>query len=281
MTTHYETLGVQKTVTADELKKVYRKLASEHHPDRGGDTAKFQEIQAAYDILSDPNKREQYNYGLENGEKAFHFHSGNAGDMGDIFTIFRQHFGGQADPFAQFRQQRQPQKNRDVRVAVRLELVDTLTDQTRTLTLSIPGVSNEENIEIKIPQGVFTGAMIRYPGLGDKSHPNLPRGDLYVQIHVNDHPVFQVHGADLVMPLAISAFEAITGCEKEIVGLDGHAVALVIPKGAQYGTKFGIKDQGLYNSNAPGKRGRLIVILDISIPTNLSDEQLSIIKSMQ
>ncbi len=272
---HYETLGVGKTATQDEIKKAYRKLASQHHPDKGGDTKKFQDIQTAYSILEDANKRGQYDQELAGGgPRQFHFHSG--GGMDDILNAFRN---GGFDPFAQFRnQQPQQPRNRDVRITVPLDLESTLADQTKTLNLTLPG-NKSENIEIKVPKGIYHGASIRYPGLGDHSVPGAPRADLYAQFVIRPHSRYEPVGSDLYMSLTINALEAIIGCEKEIVGLDGREFIITIPPGSQFNSKFGIPDQGLYSTDHPG-RGRIVINLEIYIPKELSKEQLKTISAI-
>ena len=289
MSNHYETLGVAKEATPEEIKKAYRKLASKHHPDKGGDTKQFQDIQVAHDTLSDIKKREVYNMQLEgrgNGPQ-FHFHTnmGGGGGMEDaMFDILRRQFGfggGMGpDPFAHMRggQQRAPQ-NRDVRISLTMDLVDTLSEQTKTLNITLPG-NMKEDIEIKIPRGVPHGGTMRYAGLGDHSVPNAPRADLYVQFQVRPHPSFGQSGIDLVTPLTINCLEAIVGCEKEVTGLDGKKFKITVPPGTQNEMRFGIPDQGLYSMDHPG-RGRLVVQLDIYIPKELTEEQMQLIRSIQ
>jgi DnaJ-class molecular chaperone len=290
---HYELLGVEKTAQAEDIKKAYRKLASQHHPDKGGDTKKFQEIQVAYDILSNDNKRSQYDAELAGGgHRQFHFNSGgmnpeDAGGMNSIFEQMAQQFGfgfrGGDDPFAQFRnanQNRQEPRNRDVKIAVQVKMVDTLQEHDKNITLALPGKS-KENISIKVPRGISTGATVRYQGLGDHTTaPKAPRGDLYVQFHVQPEYNFEPHGIDIITHININCLEAITGCEKKVKGIDEKMFELVIPPGTQVGTKFGIQGQGLFTTDHP-HRGRLIVVVDIYIPKGLSEEQLKTIKSVQ
>lgn len=284
---YYELLGVANTATPEEIKKAYRKLASQHHPDKGGDTKKFQEVQVAHDTLSDPNKRSQYDMQLAGGgHQQFHFDAGQMNsDHIDMFDMLRRQFGvnfGGPDPFANFRQanqRRQPPRNRDVRISVPVALEETLEEQTKTLKITLPG-NKQEEIEIKIPRGVHSGTTIRYAGLGDQSVKEAPRADLYVQFQLKPHPRFEQAGIDLVAGLTINCLEAIVGCEKEIEGLDGKKFNITIPAGTQFGARFGISDQGLYTTDHPG-RGKLIIMLNVYIPKELTEEHLNLIKSIQ
>jgi curved DNA-binding protein len=272
---HYETLGVSSTASQEEIKSAYRKLASKHHPDKGGDTSFFQNIQRAYSNLEDPQKRAQYDFELKGGGHP-HF----AADMGDIFgSIFQQHFGGGFNPFEHphFRQQRAP-VNRDIRLSVRIDLIDTLQEHKKTLKITFPGNKNE-SVEVTIPRGVQNGMTIRYPGLGEQTIANVPRGDLLIQIHINDHPKYQQAGNNLFTTVTINAFDAIIGCEREINTIDGKTLVLTIPPGTQNGAKFGISDAGVYTFDSP-IRGKLIVSVEIVIPTNLTVEQLSVLKKI-
>jgi curved DNA-binding protein len=282
MTNHYETLGVDKNASTEEIKKAYRKLASTYHPDKaGGDTEKFKSIQVAYDTISDPQKKNQYDQELSGvGHRQFHFHASgmNPEDMmgGDVFEHLRRQFG--FDPFGHHQQQPQRPQNRDIRVMVVVDLVDTLKEQKKTLNVSIGGTHNE-TIEITIPRGIHNGATIKYPGLGDKSISNCPKGDLYVQFQINSHPNFEQYGIDLYTKTTINCIDAMIGCEKEVVGIDGKVFKLTIPSGTQAGTKMGIPDEGLY---APQQaiRGKLIVHIEIFVPS-VTNEQISILRTVQ
>lgn len=271
---YYETLGVPKTATQDEIKSAYRKLASKHHPDKGGDTKRFQDIQQAYSNLETPEKRNQYDRQPQGSHHGFHFHHGQAGNVFDDF--FEAHFGG-FNPFSQQHHHRQP-RNHDIRVSIKMELLETLSDQRKTLNVTFPGNKNQ-TLEITIPRGVHNGMTIRYPGLGDKSNSNVPSGDLLVQIHIAPNTKFQQAGIDLVTTLSINSFDAIVGCEREVQSLDGKTYIINIPRGTQYGTKFGISNEGLFQMNHP-HRGRLIINLEIVTPTTLTDQQIEIIKSL-
>jgi DnaJ-class molecular chaperone len=278
---HYETLGVAKDFDPDDLKKKYRKLASAHHPDKGGDTKKFQEIQTAYDTLSDPNKRQQYDLEQSGGGRnQFRFNHSNFGggfNQNDMFDILRQQFGFGPGQFRSPPQQ--PQKNRDIKIALEVNLIDTLTEQLKTLNVTLPG-NNAETIEIKVPRGIPNGANMRYTGLGSKEITTVPRGDLYVEFRVRPHPEFDQNGIDLYKSISIDCFEAILGCSKEVTGIDGSIFKLTIPAGTQMGRKLGIPNAGVFAHNSD-QRGRLIISVDITIPTMLDLKQLELVKQVQ
>jgi DnaJ-class molecular chaperone len=242
--THYETLGVPDKATPDEIKKAYRRLASQHHPDKGGDTKKFQEIQTAYDVVSDANRRQQYDMErhVGTGNAGFQWHTGN---IDDIFKNFG--FGG-GDPFGQFRHPQQ-RRNKDLRIDITVPLVTTLEDQTRLVSVSTSNGSRE-TLEVKIPRGINTGTSIKYSGLGDNLFNTLPRGDLYVQFTVAPAENFVVQGIDLYTKVVVNSLIAIVGGEATIKGLNGTEFLIEIPAGTQPGIKFRIPGQGLYQLNS-------------------------------
>ena len=275
--TYYETLGVPETATADEIKRAYRKLASQHHPDKGGDTKKFQEIQTAYDTLGDDGKRRQYDMQQNGvGGQQFHFHTGGMNNP-DISEIFRSFGFGGANPF-EFHQRPQQRRNKDLRIEIPVPLVTTLEEQTKTVQVK---TTNGENttVEVKIPRGITNGTSIRYSGLGDNLFNTIPRGDLYVQINVHNADNFVVNGVDLYTTISVNCLLATIGGKVTVDGLDGKIFELTLPAGAQPGMKFRLAEQGLYIMNS-SQRGNLYVELAITVPQNLSQEQLDLVRSI-
>lgn len=267
---YYEVLGVAKTATADEIKKAYRKLASMHHPDKGGDTAKFQQVEEAYRTLSDPQKRAEYDNPVQQmGPNHFHFNFGN-GNVEDIFAQFGFDMFGRRQP--------QPRRNKDIRSELVVTLKDTLTEQKKTLSIKTAN-GNRQNVDIVVPRGITSGTTMKYPGMGDNMFENLPRGDLYITIHVMADPSYQVSGLDLVTSLTIDCFQAILGCEQTVVGIDGKEFVIQTPQGCQPGTKLKISGEGLYGFQNDIK-GSLFVNVNIRIPTNLPEEQKQLIKTI-
>ena len=272
---HYETLGVSNTASPDEIKRAYRKLASQHHPDKGGDTAMFQKVEEAYRVLSDPQKRAEYdNPPQQMGQGHFHFNFGG-GHPQELNDILSQFFGGN-NPFAHARQQ--PRRNQDVRIEITVSLQETLTDQRKTINVRTHN-NESHTIDITIPRGITSGTTIKYPGLGDKTFGNLPPGDMYATVNVLRHPNFQVSGLDLIVSLTIDCFQAIIGSEQTIAGLDGKQFVIKTPQGCQPGTKLKIAGEGLWGFQQDIK-GSLFVQVNISIPTNLTESQLELVKTI-
>jgi curved DNA-binding protein len=279
MTDAYQTLGVHRNATEADIKKAYRAMASKHHPDKGGDTAKFQEIQSAYETLTDPQKRHQHDnpnpFGhAQNGPNNFEFHFGAGGGPEDIFSQFfrQQGFNGH-DPL-----HRQVRRNKDLRVQLSIELKDTLADQKRTISVQTTK-GDRFNIDVNIPRGVSNGTTIKYGGMGDNMFDSLTRGDLYVIINVIHDQRFDISGNNLIANIEIDAIDAMLGAERAIHGIDGREFLVKIPQACQYNAKFALSGQGLYHMNT-NVRGDLIVAIQIKIPT-LNSDQLNILKTIK
>ena len=278
MANAYETLGVPKGASDAEIKKAYRKMAGQHHPDKGGDTIKFQEIQSAYETLSDPQKRQQHDNPFaqhHQGPNGSHFEFNFGGGAGpeDIFQqFFSQGFGNNP-----FQRQAQPRRNKDLRINLQITLAETLTDVHKSV--SVQTTKGERfTVDVNIPRGVGNGTTIKYSQMGDNFFDSLTRGDLYVIINIIADQRFELHGLNLVSNLEINSIEAMTGCDKIIQGIDGREYNIKIPKACQFGTKFGLQGQGLYQMNTDA-RGDLIVNVTVKTLT-LSDEQLNILRNI-
>ena len=281
--TYYATLGITETADAAEIKRAYRRLASQHHPDKGGDTRKFQEIEEAYRVLSDPAQREQYDHQRHN-PGGFRFTvngqdmSGMPGGMEDMLRNFGFNFGGfpGGDPFAHARQ---PRRNKDLRIDIPITLSSTLEDQKKTVSVQTTNGSRE-NVEITIPRGAQTGTQIKYPGLGDNFFNTLPRGDLYVQIFLQPHAPFEIHGLDVVTTVHVDCLKAIAGGEVTVEGIDGSRFVLALSPGTQPNTVLRIRDQGVWQIHG-STRGNLHVKIAITVPRNLTEAQLQTIREIQ
>jgi DnaJ-class molecular chaperone len=271
MTDAYQTLGVQRNATEEEIKKAYRKMASQHHPDKGGDTAKFQEIQTAYETLSDPQKRQQHDNPRQNNHFEFNFGGGNPED---IFSQFFQQGG-----FGGFHhQQRQARRNKDLRINLAVLLSETLDSTNKTVSVQTTK-GDRFNVDVNVPRGVTHGTTIKYSGMGDNFIDSLTRGDLYVILTVVPDERFQIHGINLVTTLEIDSIDAMLGVDKEVQGLDGKDFLVKIPPGCQNDSKFGLHHQGLYHMQS-GARGDLIVNVSIKTPV-LTEEQITILRTLK
>lgn len=261
----YEILGVSNTSSTEEIKKAYRRLASKHHPDKGGDTAKFQEIQTAYDTLSDPVKRQDYDNPRSND---FHFNV-HTGDLNDIFGRFGFNFG---QGFTGIR------KNRDLRVNISLNLEETLTNQVKTLSIRNADGSRK-NLDVTVPRGITSGTTMKIPGFGDQSMTNLPPGDLLVNIDIAPHSNYNARGLDLYTPVQIDSLEAMVGCEKIVTGLDGRQFLVNIPAGTQQDVKLKILGEGLWGFQNDIK-GHLFAVVKIKVVGDLDDATKDVIRNI-
>jgi DnaJ-class molecular chaperone len=275
----YTILGVPKGASDAEIKKAYRKLAGQHHPDKGGDTAKFQEIQSAYETLSDPVKRQQHDnpspfgQGFHGHPNGFEFHFGGGGPH-DIFEqFFNQGFG--ANPF---QRHAQPRRNKDLRINITISLASTLEQQRKTISVQTTK-GDRYNVDVDIPRGINDGTTIKYSQMGDNMFETLTRGDLYVIISVQADTRFELHGINLLTNLEIDSIDAMLGTEKSIQGVDGREFSIKIPQGCQHSSKFGLQGQGLYQMNTT-HRGDLIVNVIVKTPI-LSEQQLNMLRNIK
>jgi curved DNA-binding protein len=245
MSNHYQTLGVDRNATPDEIKKAYRKLASQHHPDKGGDKTKFQEIQSAYDTLSNPQKRSihdspQSPFGNMNGQ-GFNFES--------IFDIFGTRF-------------QHPQQQRQHQRAM-MTLWITLPDVARggPKTISVGTHQGTMTVEIEIPLGINDGDSVQYPGIG-------PGGmDLVITFRIHPNPRWERQGPNLIMDHPIDVWELITGTEITVQDILGVALSLTVPARTQPGTTFRLRERGL--AQRSGTTGDLLVRVQARIPDNI------------
>lgn len=265
---YYETLGVSKNATPDEIKRAFRKLASQHHPDKGGDTRRFQEIQQAYDVLSDPQKRQQY----DNPQPQFQQFGGMPPGFEDIFSAF----GGMGGPFGDIfgRHQQRPQRNRNLSLQAQISLEDAHNGKDLTISVMLPS-GREQVCEIKIPKGIQDGTTLRLANMGDDSMPNLPRGDIHLTIHIVPHHIFQRQGDDLVRPLEVNALDAILGKSYNIETIDKKILEVKIKPGTQPGTILAAHGYGMPNINDNRFVGRMLIQINIKIPTDFTEEQLT------
>jgi curved DNA-binding protein len=278
MTDYYSILGLSKSASPDEIKKAYRSMAMKHHPDRGGDESKFKQINEAYEMLSDPEKKQMVDMGVDptaqqqgpggfqQGPFEFHFGSGN---FEDVFSQFGFGFGGR----------RRQNRNKTFNIVIDLSLEEVLTGKDINAEVTVPGGS-KKSININVPPGIENGQQIRYQGLGDSSIPGVPPGDLLVNVRVSPHPSFRREGDHLIYEKLISVWDAILGTSLSIQTLGGKNIQVSIPSGTQPDTILSCRGEGLPNMRNK-RKGNLLVKISIDIPKNLSVDQLKIIRELK
>ena len=261
MTDYYAALGVPRTATADEIKQAFRRLASQHHPDKGGDQAMFKNISVAYENLSDPQKKAEYDQQRTGGPQV-RFHTGNGG-----FDPFEHMFGG-GGPFGggAFTDMfgRQIRRNRDLNIQCQITLLDSYIGKQLEANYRLPSGKNQ-TVVINVPPGIAHGETIRYQGLGDDSVPQVPRGNLNVTIVVQPDANFSRRGDDLYTTIDISPIEAMIGCRKTVMTLSGQRLELDIRAGIESGAEFASNGTGFTNVNT-GHKGRFVSVVNIKTP---------------
>ena len=271
--THYQTLGIEKTATQEDIKRAYRRLASQHHPDKGGDTAKFQEIQTAYDTLSDPEKRQEYDNPNPFKERFNGGWQSTGPNVEDLFRNFGFHFG---DGFANQHTRRSARRNQDLRVTVQITLAESLVKQGKTL--SVKTKKGRETVSITIPEGIPHNSTIKYSGLGDNFFEGLPRGDLYVVVLIDTPTNTSIRDDEIYQTVELDVLDAITG--KDILVDTGfnESFHVAVPAGTQHGHKLRIKGKGLLHN---GVRGNLYLEIKLVVPKNLSADKIALIKQLK
>ena len=255
MTDAYSTLGVPKGASAADIKKAYRKLAAEHHPDRqGGNTAKFQEIQSAYETLSDPVKRQQHDNPHRPGPGGFEFNFSSAGHD----DIFREFFN--------FNQTHT--KQRPVQLSLWINLEDIVLGGQRTMSLQVNG--KVEAVKIEIPVGIEDGASVKYPNLGPSGQ------DLIIMFRIHPHKMFKRgQGLDLICDLSANFWQLILGTELPLQHLNGKELSVVIPPKTKPDSILRLRGQGIQRERHVGD---LYVKINALLPENISDNLLELLR---
>lgn len=286
----YDVLGVQKNASEDEIKKAFRKLAVKYHPDNGGDENKFKEISEAYETLSNPDKRREYDQllmyggipgqgaaggayaggaaGVNIGDILNSMFSGNGAFTNDWGQGFSSPFGGGAAGGRQ-----RSRRGDDLSLTVDVSAGDAFRGVTHKVTYRIPSTGEQQAIAVSVPAGAVDGGKLRYKRRGEYGINGGERGDLVVTTHVEEHPLFKRKGADVTMELPISIYEAALGCSVDVPTPGGATVRLKVPAGTQTGKKFRFKGMGAPDVKHRGKTGALLVKVVVKVPTALSDEE--------
>ncbi|MEW6049659.1 MAG: J domain-containing protein [Candidatus Zixiibacteriota bacterium] len=297
--TYYDILGVSETASPDEIKKQFRKLAKKYHPDRnkGDKTAEatFKELSEAYDTLSDPKKKTEYDQMLKygafanagpyasadhgfdwsqfggNGSTRVHVEGfDNIDDLGELLdSLFGGRAGGPTGSRFDFNmgrsQENQPRKGRDVETELSVSFWEAISGAERLLSRG----RGRERLKVRIPAGIEDGGRIRLTGQGEPGLYGGPNGDILITVRVMADPVFSRKGNDIYTLVEIPFTEAILGCKKTISTLT-KSVSLTIPPGTQPGTLMRLKGQGLA---VGGDQGDLYVEVKVTIPKRLSEKQ--------
>jgi curved DNA-binding protein len=274
---YYAALGVARDADLGTIKKAYRKLAREYHPDVSsapGTEAKFKEIGEAYATLKDPEKRAAYDeLGRRPAGQEFrpppewtHEHAGDSQsfegfDFADLFeTLGRRQAGARRGPV--------PLHGRDYETAVRISLEQA--HRGTAVNLNLESEEGARTLEVTIPPGVTEGQKLRLRGQGGKGRNGGADGDIYLHIALAPHPTFRPDGHDLYFDLALAPWEAALGAEVEVPTLDGHVV-LTVPAGTRSGRKLRLRGRGL--ANGRGGHGDVYAVVRIDVPATLSERE--------
>jgi molecular chaperone DnaJ len=275
---YYAVLGVSSTASSKEITKAYRKLARSHHPDaKGGNEERFKEVSAAYDVLGDDTKREDYDEarrigpsaagGFASGADGFNVHFD---DFDDLSGMFGNLFGrGQRGPVSM--------RGVDQETRIHLGFRDAIDGVTTNVLLGGAVDGERRQVKVRIPAGVDNGQRIRLSGKGGAGRNGGPNGDLYVVVEVAPDSMFGRKGKHLTLVIPVTFPEAALGAEIKIPTYDHSTVTLKIPPGTKSGTTFRVKGRGVLTAKSTGD---LLVTLEIAVPAELSPKEREAIEAL-
>ena len=304
---YYDILGIERSASQDEIKKAFRKLARKHHPDAGGDEERFKEINEAYEVLSDPEKRKQYDaFGQYAGKmppggyQAYqggwpgggtYTYRGNPADLGDMFeAIFGSAggsspfgggtspfgggmpFGGGAGGFGGSRQAARRTKGKELKATLTVSFDEAFKGCTKKVNVRVPSTGEMQTIDVKVPAGAVDGGKLRYRNKGEYSTDGGERGNLVIVTRIAEHPVYSRKGADVLMDLPLTPDEAALGCDVVVPAPDGSNVKIRIPAGTQGGKTFRVSGKGAPKVKGGGT-GALCVTACITVPREPTEAQ--------
>jgi curved DNA-binding protein len=288
---YYKILGVNKTATEEDIKKAYRKLAMKYHPDHTkGDKSseeKFKKISEAYAVLSDKEKRKQYDtFGSAGFQQRYTQEDIFRGS--DFESILNELFGrsgsrmgfsfGGGSPFGRYQRQQQPQpKGADLEYELPLTVQEVASGAQKVVSFQHRGRS--ERLTVKIPKGMISGKKLRIAGKGEPSAYGGPAGDLYIKSKVLGGPVYDIDGYDLYINRDIKLTEAILGAHISVPTLSGNELKLKIPPGTKHKTKMRLAGHGLPHMHGKGQ-GDLYVRIHVNIPGRLNKKQKNLVEQL-
>ncbi len=312
---YYEILGIKRDAAQNEVQRAYRKLARKYHPDVNKESSaeeKFKEINEAYEVLKDPEKRKLYDqlgqnwksgqdfrpppgwegqYDFRRGGGQTEFQWGGSGEFSDFFETlfggmggFRQARGG-AGPGGFGRGAVFQQAGADQETTIRVSLEEAFHGVTKPILLQSRTFNpqgqmqvQEKRFDVKIPPGILPGQKVRLAGQGEEGTGGGAKGDLYLKVEIEPHAVFELKGRDIYMDLPLAPWEAVLGSEVRVSALSG-GIDMKIPPGTQGGQKLRLRGKGM--PNPKGAPGDLFVTVVVKVPTHPSEREKELFEELK